>query len=439
MQMKLSKKARHAFSDKYAQQTVTLRIKYLLFAVFFSILLFVLFDLQLPVSHYERDRITALRFLSIIVYLFVCGTLQIKRFRPYAQIFFFIANLSLTLCIMNMMTCKNSLLLHDKYLSQLLVALCLGPLLIELNLFLVILLPAICAVVYYILFAPPFHSATDPFFVYNIFNFFLIGFFTFMVRLYLQRLTIANRKRKRQIERETIKLQSAYVKLLHLDSFKNKMLSVLSHDLRGPLNNILALHELNTAGVLSEKERTDADEMIKTSTIAAIQLLNNLLEWAGGQTEGAAIRITKVRLNKAVDEVILLFKYAAQIKGLRLINEVTEHTLLETDPAVVQLLLRNFISNAIKFTAKGTVKVGCKETANGHELYVRDTGVGITKETMESLILKERVKSSTGTNKEKGAGFGLLLCQDYLEKINGKLKVEPEIKGGTTFSVFIPK
>ncbi|OYT17748.1 MAG: hypothetical protein B7C24_01095 [Bacteroidetes bacterium 4572_77] len=174
---------------------------------------------------------------------------------------------------------------------------------------------------------------------------------------------------------------------------------------------------------------------IDNSGRKAYELLDNLLVWANTQTDGISFEPQKLDLKKTVKKLISLNEYNAVSKNIKLSYSISKEISIYADLNMLNIILRNLISNAIKFTnSNGLIIVNAEQENNKVIISVSDTGVGIKKSRLQK-IFDISVKTSTiGTANEKGTGLGLLLCKEFVEKHGGKIWVESEIEKGSKFT-----
>lgn len=247
------------------------------------------------------------------------------------------------------------------------------------------------------------------------------------------------------IETKSMELATLNVKILaqkrqleEAGQFKDRLLSIVSHDFRSPLNSLQGF-----LMILSEDELPK--EMVRTLSIALLEkvkttsgFLDNLLSWAQSQLQGYHPSLLNVNLQKAAEDIIALFKPQAEAKGVKVINNISENCEVSADLNMVKLVFRNLISNAIKYSLDGgIVTVSCKK-ANGEEIItVEDTGKGISIEDQQKLFAQQGF-STLGTANEKGTGLGLMLSKEFVEKNGGRIWVNSTPGKGSTFSFSIP-
>jgi signal transduction histidine kinase len=240
------------------------------------------------------------------------------------------------------------------------------------------------------------------------------------------------------IREEKDRLAKVKIDLEISDSMKNKLLAIISHDLRGPLSSIKGLLLLCQFKRITQNE---FDLHLK-KLIGAVDntslLLENLLCWSTHDNQNKATG-SEVDVRNVVNDIFSLFEEPARIKNNNLINSVNPRTIIRTDQSVIKLIIRNFIANAIKFTENGLITVRT-DAVNGHQvkISVNDTGKGMSQDVTTKLFNWGLKQSSEGTKGEKGAGIGLLICHDFAEKIRGRISYDTKVGFGTTFSLELP-
>jgi two-component system sensor histidine kinase/response regulator len=230
--------------------------------------------------------------------------------------------------------------------------------------------------------------------------------------------------------------------LLTINAEKNKFFSIIAHDLKSPFNSILGFSDL----LIEQINNNDHDgiakfaEIIQQSSNRAMDLLLNLMEWSQSQTERMEFNLEHFELVELIKDAELLLTGALEQKSISLSKNVPSNAPVFADKKMISTVLRNLISNAIKFTHTGG-KITISVEEKQHELLVSvsDTGVGISKEDSEKLFKIDETYSTPGTNKEKGTGLGLILCKEFVEKHGGKIWVESEVGKGSTFYFTIPR
>jgi len=229
--------------------------------------------------------------------------------------------------------------------------------------------------------------------------------------------------------------------LTELNATKDKFFSIIAHDLKNPFNTILGF----TNVLLTNFQEFDTDEILKylniidNSSKHAFTLLENLLLWARTQTGTIDFHPEVIDLQSSVIDIIALLDNQAKKKYISIINNIEDRCFAYADKNMIETILRNLLTNAIKFTPKnGSVVVSITDQNDQIEISVRDTGVGIAKDDMEYIFRIDRKTTTLGTEKEKGTGLGLVLCKEFVEKHGGKISVESEFGIGSTFKFTIP-
>jgi PAS domain S-box-containing protein len=250
---------------------------------------------------------------------------------------------------------------------------------------------------------------------------------------------------RRQAQADLEKISDA---LKESNATKDKFFSILAHDLKSPFNSILGLTNalITDYRFFNEKEIEHTLTTIKKASEGAFDLLENLLLWANSQTGQINYNPEEFNLGSTISETIALVEIQAARKNIRIGYSGAENDIVTADIQMVQTILRNLMSNAIKFTPTGgEVTVSVKKTDNCYEISVKDTGVGIGLNDLSKLFKIESKHSTRGTSNEKGTGLGLILCKEFVEKHGGKIWVESEEwnlsagkTGGSKFSFTLP-
>ncbi len=223
------------------------------------------------------------------------------------------------------------------------------------------------------------------------------------------------------------------------NSAKDKLFSIISHDLKNPIGALKELIQIlaNERKDLTDEEIDEILTELKLSSSNVLDLLLELLTWSRSQQGKISYDPHLQDLYQLVYQNISILQPLAKQKNINLINQVNENTLAYIDANMVNTIIRNLINNAIKFTnIGGSIIIGAGVSTNElNELivYVKDTGVGIPKDKIDNLFQIQSTYTTKGTSGEKGTGLGLLIVKDFVEKNNGKIWVESELNVGTTF------
>ncbi len=234
------------------------------------------------------------------------------------------------------------------------------------------------------------------------------------------------------------KVQARTAELTKANQVREKLLSVVSHDIKGPLNSLRGVLDIYQKGGFSESEMKSLTGKIEENMNATSMLMDNILLWMSNQIKGAKVSYSKFDLQKLVNEHLKIFKTIADSKNVSVINSVPELEV-RSDKQILSLVLRNLIANAIKFSFEnGRIEISSQTDESDFIIRVKDYGKGIPLDVVQSLFQGNSTFSMEGTHFEKGTGLGLTLCYDYLKHLNGEISVQSELNKGTTFSIRIP-
>jgi signal transduction histidine kinase len=247
---------------------------------------------------------------------------------------------------------------------------------------------------------------------------------------------ITERKRQENIRKEN------EVNLLKLNNDKDKFFSIISHDLRSPFNGMLGLLEIlaDDYSDYSDEERLNLIQASHASALKAFNLLSDLLEWARLQNNKVHIENETIDLREVLKKNITLYLRDAEKKDISIRNSISQNTNVTIDVNSLTTIVRNLLINAIKFTPNGgSIELNSKQMQNHIELSIKDTGVGMTPDTIDRLFRLDENFTMPGTNNEKGTGLGLIICNDLLTLNAWKMNIKSEPGHGTTFKILIPK
>ena len=224
---------------------------------------------------------------------------------------------------------------------------------------------------------------------------------------------------------------------------RDKMYSVIAHDLRSPMASMKML--LNTIMMSVEKDKIDPDifdmlEMSNKTSEEVFSLLDNLLKWTKSQLGKLTVIPQKLDISGLADGVVEVMNSVAEVKHIKLIRTDHESFFVYVDIEMIKSVLRNLISNAVKFSNPDSeIKVGIKAEDGKVIVSVTDSGKGIKKEDQHKLLKDSTHFTTYGTNSEEGSGLGLLLCRDFARKNGGELWFESEENLGSVFSFSLPQ
>ncbi|MGM0497117.1 MAG: ATP-binding protein [Bacteroidota bacterium] len=237
-------------------------------------------------------------------------------------------------------------------------------------------------------------------------------------------------------------LQEEKEALKKANQTKDKLFSIIAHDLAGPFSSFQQILEIILNNYDSFDDETRKDYLNKTFKLARSnnELLQNLLNWSRVQRNNLTIEYSTTNLYGLVQENIGYLLSNAKDKNIQVINLVHPETYLEADENILALVIRNLISNAIKFTFKdGRVEISNYQENNEEILKIKDTGKGMDKETLSEIFNTDEINSTYGTNNEKGSGLGLMLCKEFIERHNGKIWAESTPGQGSEFFISLPR
>lgn len=231
-------------------------------------------------------------------------------------------------------------------------------------------------------------------------------------------------------------------KLRELNATKDKFFSIIAHDLKNPLSIILNMSEnlVTKFERFTDKQKFERANLVYDSSKTLFRLLENLLEWSRSQTGRIEYDPMEVDLFELAELNIELFKEHASAKNITLINNIEFETYCYVDKNMINTVVRNLISNAIKFTPNnGKVSIAANKNSSHIEVFVKDTGIGIEPQNIPKLFRLDISHSTSGTANEEGTGLGLVLCKEFIEKNKGSIKIESNNGQGTTFAFTVPK
>jgi len=239
-----------------------------------------------------------------------------------------------------------------------------------------------------------------------------------------------------ELARTRRNLLAANQEMLGLIKMRDRMLSIIAHDLRGPLGNLNQLLEMLPSDPELEEELVD---LCRTSASEAFNLLENLLNWAKRQYKEVKVNKAVVDIYSLINNVIKTQKSAIQRKKLNLEIGLDEGHTAFCDESMMDIVIRNLLSNAIKFTPlNGSIRIHTEQRDGMLSIFIADTGIGMSEDVKSKIFESKEYHSTLGTAKERGSGLGLMICKEFTERNNGTIHVVSEAEKGSTFSVVIP-
>lgn len=219
---------------------------------------------------------------------------------------------------------------------------------------------------------------------------------------------------------------------------KDKLLSIISHDLRNPITNTQTILSLINKGALTEEESKVLLEQLETQYINTTGLLDNLLGWLKSQITGKDLEKSDINVYELMNGMHLEQKIALMRKRIKFINNSSSDSNIMAEKEMIKIIFRNLITNAIKFTPlDGRIEISFTQDDTHSYVHIKDSGIGMSEEILQK-VNAQKYFTRTGTLQEKGSGFGLILCRDLLQKQGGVLLIESAKGEGSTFTVKLP-
>jgi len=271
-------------------------------------------------------------------------------------------------------------------------------------------------------------------------GFIIIPLIIILIGLYLIKNKLIKEKNI-TLEVSESKLKKTNTKLVKANATKDKFFRIIAHDLRNPIGSILGLTELLVEN-FEEYDKEKAKKIIKsvyTSSKHTYKLLNNLLEWSRAQQDRTPFNPVKTELQPLLLEVVLLLSSQAALKQITISEKTSKNLMFYFDNEMIKTVIRNLVSNAIKYTNKGgDIYIKAKKNNEKVLISISDTGIGMNEKTKKSLFKIAETESMEGTEGERGSGFGLMICKEFIEKHNGSISVKSEINKGSEFIIELP-
>lgn len=255
--------------------------------------------------------------------------------------------------------------------------------------------------------------------------------------IYLLVLLIINRRTIRNQNKELKKLNALLNENLKQ---KNQLFSIIGHDLKNPFNAIIGFSDfiLSRYNHIDEKKLLSMLAMINSASKRTYELLNNLLHWGRIENSNTQIQQSKIDLLDIIKDEVAFFDIISQSKNVKVDVQVINDISIWGDYQMIKTIIRNIISNAIKFSYKdGKVKISAEKEGNNVNVRISDSGKGMSPDQLKTLFI-EQGETTSGTNNEEGTGLGLYLCYRLIEKNNGKIQVNSKLDQGSEFILTFP-
>lgn len=243
----------------------------------------------------------------------------------------------------------------------------------------------------------------------------------------------------RELNVYNMEIETQKQELAELNSLKTKLFSIISHDVRTPLYGLKNLFtSVQDYDLPAEEVKLLIPDVVKDLQYTT-DLMENLLQWAKSQMKGEQLHPQLIDMNELIRDVQQLVRLQAENKQVYLNAKTDKPVYIYADKEMMEVVLRNLISNAIKFTPKdGEISVAVQEVNEEVQVYIKDTGTGMSEESREKLF-KDEYFTTKGTSNEAGTGLGLMICKEFLKKNGGEISVESELGKGSTFRFKLPR
>jgi len=248
-----------------------------------------------------------------------------------------------------------------------------------------------------------------------------------------------NEELEKKVKERTGLINEQKTELEELNNLNHKLLSIISHDLRGPLNAFQSLLSMMLKDEPTKEKVSMYTSHLNNKLSLMIGLVDNILHWVRSQMGGMKMEVTAFKLNTLVKETINFYGSQAELKNITIEDCISDEIQIKADKNVVRLVMRNLLSNALKFTDNnGKVTISATENQNKILIEVNDTGVGMDEDKLKKLFTDAHF-TTADTNQKEGTGLGLLLCKEFLLKVDGDIWAESKVGVGTSFKVTLPK
>lgn len=274
-----------------------------------------------------------------------------------------------------------------------------------------------------------------------VFAFILISIIGIYIIITLITLRKKRKKRIALLQAKNQKIEEQSAELIKSNATKDKLFSIISHDLRSPFNSLMGLSSLINIEAKEGKfdKILNYSENMMNATTSTLELIDNLLNWSRTQQKQLVINMYDFNLKSTVDEIIHPAISKAELKQIKVCNIIDEKIELFSDINILMVIIRNLVFNAIKFTPiGGEIKIGSSVEKDQTVIYVSDNGVGMEQDVIDKLFGESIGFTTPGTESEQGSGLGLMLVNEFVQSLNGKVWVDSTPGKGSIFSFSIP-
>jgi signal transduction histidine kinase/CheY-like chemotaxis protein/ligand-binding sensor domain-containing protein len=255
-----------------------------------------------------------------------------------------------------------------------------------------------------------------------------------------EELTLHRKKLESLVQERTKDLEAAKLKAEESDRLKTSFLANMSHEIRTPMNAICGFSDILTDEGTDLDSRKFLASEINSNVYSLLNLFDNILDLAKLETDQLPVYMKDVELKKLIEAVYLSYTDEAKNKSLLLIDAFTDRkdVRIETDEFKLERVLKNLIDNALKYTEKGSVEIGYNTLEHEVEVFVKDTGKGISNDQLEHIFSRFTKIEDDKRKLYRGAGLGLALCRSFVELIGGEIKVSSKVEEGSVFMILLP-
>ena len=246
---------------------------------------------------------------------------------------------------------------------------------------------------------------------------------------------------KSALKEQAHQLYTQNILLKQSESFKAKIFSIISHDLKSPITSLKLIVEMSSERQLSKEDYDYLMENMKQELDITSNLLNDLLFWSKAQMESNTIKWSYFNLYNTVGKCLNTLSTNINLKQLKINNHLSTNFIVWGDEMRCEFVIRNILHNAIKYSDfYKEIEIGIKDNGTNWNFYIKDNGIGIAKPQLEKMFINDNHRTSTkGTLNEQGAGIGLLLCHDFIDSLGWSMHIESELGIGTIIHIHIKK
>lgn len=267
-----------------------------------------------------------------------------------------------------------------------------------------------------------------------------------LIRMYFLNVSVSKTNqdlvsKQKRIEEQNQALESQSAELSVINETKNKLFSILGHDLRGPVGQVKAVVDLLTGNQLDQREFESLISTLKKDIDSVNFTLNNTLQWSMSQMGGFKINAAEFNLRNTVDHSLSLLESSFKEKNLQICNQMEDEVMAFADPNSIEVAVRNVLNNAAKFSNNGgSIFIFSEKNTDFIRMCIQDQGVGMSEEQIKAILSDSYTitKSKPGTQKEKGSGLGLQLTKEFVRKNGGEVFIDSQIGVGTKFCIQLP-